>query len=820
MRSLFLIILAGISLAQNPIAIRNTFTLSQNVAGVPLQQRDARLFYNENQEFMVVWEDERSGEIGHYYRRISPSGAFVSEVTPTFGNAFVVYTGSNSFISGNASWYSSPFNLDYVLNARAYSDDLPVWGQRRVNYFTYDDRDFGWLGFSYTEISAGDSVYLFSSRSGRVQRQIYNKTLSEMYDSSFTGIYNSISGTLSKTIDNRIAFFWVNYEWLPGYPEWYSIYGRFYNTNGTIQTDSVLIYKGIGQFAMGQSENHFPIFAMPLPQNKHLISFVTDKYLYTFRITHGSAATVSRDSIPLPESGNSNAVKLQMAGITNIQNSKKDLVIRRFNAQSGEYIYSVAQIDVTTGAVQLASTTSQSRFDFGRKLFKVADQSYYYPEIAWDDVYITKIHGFVITEQKLVSDEPLLSNERNSFLVPVSDGRYISGYSTELGYYARFISPDDSAHDSPQYAVPGPLLELNSGQFAAVSSHTTASGMVHVIHTLSGQLQEIKKDTIRSVDGGVMYSDDLMQIEGVSDSIKMYIVHRGDSVYVGLLNQLHQVIKEKTMPAIESGIYNYDLDKESENSFLARLNSIGYFINSQLDFVEGPQHYVEGTYLGRDRIGYFDVRGGPWNYDMHLILSYIRTGEQKEFKVGRSFEKFTLDRVNDSYFLVSMLNAENAVYCRPYNMNGNPVGEWAALATVEGNVPELLLESNENKLLLTWSQTTGASLDVMGKSFTYLVQADASETGKLAPESFSLKQNYPNPFNPETKISYSLAQSGMVELKVYDALGRLAGVIESGEKPAGTHTVTFDGSKLASGIYFCEMKAGAYRSVVKMILLR
>ena len=106
---------------------------------------------------------------------------------------------------------------------------------------------------------------------------------------------------------------------------------------------------------------------------------------------------------------------------------------------------------------------------------------------------------------------------------------------------------------------------------------------------------------------------------------------------------------------------------------------------------------------------------------------------------------------------------------------------------------------------------------------------------KLTPLKFELSQNYPNPFNPTTNIGFSvpsgrdLAQSGripsasggvFVSLKVYDVLGREVATLVNEEKPAGNYIVKFDGSNLASGIYFYRLTAGNYTMVKKMVLIR
>ncbi len=93
------------------------------------------------------------------------------------------------------------------------------------------------------------------------------------------------------------------------------------------------------------------------------------------------------------------------------------------------------------------------------------------------------------------------------------------------------------------------------------------------------------------------------------------------------------------------------------------------------------------------------------------------------------------------------------------------------------------------------------------------------ETASL-PAQFSLLQNYPNPFNPSTTIGYELSAAGHVTLMVYDILGRRVATLVDGYKHAGRYEVTFDGSKLASGIYFVRMTSGSYARTRKVVLVK
>jgi hypothetical protein len=88
------------------------------------------------------------------------------------------------------------------------------------------------------------------------------------------------------------------------------------------------------------------------------------------------------------------------------------------------------------------------------------------------------------------------------------------------------------------------------------------------------------------------------------------------------------------------------------------------------------------------------------------------------------------------------------------------------------------------------------------------------------PNEFALQQNYPNPFNPVTKIKYSVPVTGHVLLKVYDINGHEAAGLVIGEQKAGNYEVTFDASKLSSGIYFCKMTSGSFSKTIKMMYVK
>jgi hypothetical protein len=101
-----------------------------------------------------------------------------------------------------------------------------------------------------------------------------------------------------------------------------------------------------------------------------------------------------------------------------------------------------------------------------------------------------------------------------------------------------------------------------------------------------------------------------------------------------------------------------------------------------------------------------------------------------------------------------------------------------------------------------------------------VTSVDEDESDNLTPKGFALSQNYPNPFNPSTTIKYGIKERSFVELKVYDILGREIASLINEEQNAGYHEINFNASKLSSGVYLYQLKAGQFIETKKMLLLK
>ena len=93
-------------------------------------------------------------------------------------------------------------------------------------------------------------------------------------------------------------------------------------------------------------------------------------------------------------------------------------------------------------------------------------------------------------------------------------------------------------------------------------------------------------------------------------------------------------------------------------------------------------------------------------------------------------------------------------------------------------------------------------------------------TSRPQPSDFHLSQNYPNPFNPATTIDYQLAQTGRVQLGVYNALGQLMETLVEEKQRPGSYSVRWHADGHPAGTYFYRIQVGEVVRQRKMLLLK
>jgi hypothetical protein len=107
---------------------------------------------------------------------------------------------------------------------------------------------------------------------------------------------------------------------------------------------------------------------------------------------------------------------------------------------------------------------------------------------------------------------------------------------------------------------------------------------------------------------------------------------------------------------------------------------------------------------------------------------------------------------------------------------------------------------------------------VWRRPISELTAVDAGPGG--VPQGFFLSQNFPNPFNPITTIRLTLINRQWTIVKLFDPLGREVATLLNEVKGPGTYSVRFDGSHLASGVYYYRLQAGDVVATRKLLLVK
>ncbi len=281
---------------------------------------------------------------------------------------------------------------------------------------------------------------------------------------------------------------------------------------------------------------------------------------------------------------------------------------------------------------------------------------------------------------------------------------------------------------------------------------------------------------------------------------------------------------------------------------LGEMAKNGYSMAARWDLANG---YAEGDDHGMFSMGDETPTPMPkWNprpaffymyyfqnfFGDNLIYSEVRTNS------NISAYASTFASGHKGIVVVNKGTTEQVVNLRPWNYafgdhyyiysltGGSDNGEFSQSVYVNDEAPSNASGGPIDNLtsIQAWSYPASGD-DIIftspARSVQYILLEPGTHTvgvekadAKIA--SFRLLQNYPNPFNPTTVISYQLPVASDVNLKVYDILGREVATLVNQIKPAGSYDVTFDASKMASGVYFYRLQTETFVETKQMILVK
>lgn len=218
---------------------------------------------------------------------------------------------------------------------------------------------------------------------------------------------------------------------------------------------------------------------------------------------------------------------------------------------------------------------------------------------------------------------------------------------------------------------------------------------------------------------------------------------------------------------------------------------------------------VEGNNTGLSRSGLITVKAERFGEVLEETISITQLAK---IYLNTNIEELNFDGQGENKTFTISSNTDWVITSDTDWLSVNPSkgkGDSLITVSVEANNADSVLFGN---IMIKYSEK-----ELLIKVVVGIITSTELE---LVVDEFALYQNYPNPFNPSTSIQFSLPQASEVTLKVFDVTGREIVDLVSGRISAGQHSVTFNASRLSSGVYIYRLEAGEFIQTKRMLLIK
>ncbi len=572
------------------------------------------------------------------------------------------------------------------------------------------------------------------------------------------------------------------------------------------------------------------------------------KYLLTFSLLWFSTGALAQNltqkpAAPIPYKEAVSAPQLLVDDITleNAGTVESNAVRIAYNAANQEFYY-------------LLQNGTLYQFNLGSSIhFRMADAS---------DHGISETLGLDISSDGIFyvagtnKNGALATNEGQ-----VSRGVFVDG---EIVWETVFVTePYPLSNTAFDHSINGIELSPDEGTLYVNSGSRTDHGEIHSVDglypgeresPLTAKILRIPADTTDLVlqnDQNFLDSLGFVYAEGVRNSFDLAFDANGnlfgtenagdrdDPEEINWLREGHHygfpwLIGGNLTPMQFEG---YDVDADPFVSTNSTAYNGGFFYNDP-DYPEPPEGvtFTEGVInIGPDANNIRDPEDGVVKDAADAGLT-IRSLTAHRSPLGLVFDttnsmggQYTGDAFvlgwtgsNDSGLLSRMGDEGDDMFHLEFTQNGDEL-EMKTTRIVRGLLNPIDAEIVGNKVYVLEFKTSwvnnGAATAVY--EITFPAFGTNSEGEPEVAESFRLYQNYPNPFNPSTTITLDIATPGFVELEVTDVMGRSIATLARQPLSARSHTFSFDGSALSSGIYFYTLSIdGKIAETRKMMLIK
>jgi hypothetical protein len=250
---------------------------------------------------------------------------------------------------------------------------------------------------------------------------------------------------------------------------------------------------------------------------------------------------------------------------------------------------------------------------------------------------------------------------------------------------------------------------------------------------------------------------------------------------------------------------------------------------------DAPDIYIGLYNYTQSHVAYW--RGNTPDYHLRFGKHFIRSdesGSQCDEMIANGSENYYWgEKFPSGYVVEARIPLDSLASKRNSNITSTDVINWKVgdkipfdIAIndndgVDTNDPPDGITNREGMIFYGVNNKDNGWQNVNSWTYTWISDdVTAVDENPGVVHTYNLEQNYPNPFNPTTKIQYSIAESGLVTVKVYDLLGRQVAELVNEEQAVGSYTVDFNAQKLATGVYVYRIESGKFQATKKMLLIK
>ncbi|MCP5064656.1 MAG: T9SS type A sorting domain-containing protein [Ignavibacteriae bacterium] len=261
---------------------------------------------------------------------------------------------------------------------------------------------------------------------------------------------------------------------------------------------------------------------------------------------------------------------------------------------------------------------------------------------------------------------------------------------------------------------------------------------------------------------------------------------------------------------------SFNVQVSTDSNFSSTL--IDSNLNSSFIVMKGLTNHTKYFWRVKSILGASQSNWSPiWNFETtDPFISITSPDGGEEWQQGSNSIIRWETNISDSVAL-SLLSDEGFLISIGKVLGKLNAFEWEITSEFNvGSIYQFKIESISDTTLFDLSNQSFSIIDT-------ITNID-KDLGTI-PNEFVLLQNYPNPFNPTTTIKYLVPkevanQDLLLQLKVYDILGKVVVTLVNKHRRSGNYEVTFDASNLTSGVYYYQLTAGDFIDTKKMMLIK